>query len=255
MTPDPATAWIDALIERHTQSMTRPQFLKAIRALSARYVEHRAALSDRSPLDSAGKRAAFAAFYTPLHFLTTRAVLRQLGASTAIEAIVDYGAGTGAAGAAWALERMPRPRIHAIDHNTWALTETRWNWNALGLRGRTERGDLVDALSPSTGRARRTTGAVFGWSLNELGPDARAAALEGVLTLAAQHVPVLIIEPIAVSAVPWWTDWTRRVATAGGRADEWKLEPALPAALAELDEAAGFRREHLSARTVSFNLA
>jgi hypothetical protein len=58
MTPD---GWIDRVIERHTQSMTRPEFLKAVRALSARYVEQRAALRDRSPLDSAGKRAAFAA--------------------------------------------------------------------------------------------------------------------------------------------------------------------------------------------------
>ncbi len=59
--------------------MTRSEFLKAIRALSARYVERRGVLADRSPIDSAGKRAAFAGFYAPLHFLTVRAVVASPG--------------------------------------------------------------------------------------------------------------------------------------------------------------------------------
>ena len=63
--------------------MTRSEFLKAIRALSARYVERRGALPDRSPLDSAGKRAAFAGFYAPLHFLTVRAVIGGAGRAAA----------------------------------------------------------------------------------------------------------------------------------------------------------------------------
>src|SRR5262245_7039463 len=62
------TAWLDALVARHTANLSPPQFFKAIRALSARYVESRGRLPDRSPVDSAGKRAAFAAFYAPLHF-------------------------------------------------------------------------------------------------------------------------------------------------------------------------------------------
>ena len=86
-----------------------PKFLKAVRALSARYVERRAGLADRSPLDSAGKRAAFAAYYAPLHFLTTREVVRASGAASAdsIDRILDLGCGTGAASAAWALEQSP----------------------------------------------------------------------------------------------------------------------------------------------------
>ena len=49
--------------------MTRPG------ALARRHC----ALPDRNPLDSAGKRAAFAGFYAPLHFLTTREVITGLG--------------------------------------------------------------------------------------------------------------------------------------------------------------------------------
>jgi hypothetical protein len=36
----------------------------------------------------------------------------------------------------------------------------------------------------------------------------------------------------------------------GGRADEWKFTTTMPAALAGLDEAAGFRRENLAVRTL-----
>ena len=55
-------AWVEALQVRHRANLTTPEFLKAVRALSARYVERRAELPDRSPIDSAGKRSAFAAF-------------------------------------------------------------------------------------------------------------------------------------------------------------------------------------------------
>jgi hypothetical protein len=70
--------WIDTLQTRHRAALTSSEFLKAVRALSARYVERRSTLRDRSPLDSAGKRAAFAAFYAPLHFLTAREIVRAI---------------------------------------------------------------------------------------------------------------------------------------------------------------------------------
>jgi len=79
-------AWLTALQDRHRSSLTSAEFLKALRALSARYVERRSQLRDRSPLDSAGKRAAFAAFYAPLHFVTTQAVLRALAVARGGEA-------------------------------------------------------------------------------------------------------------------------------------------------------------------------
>src|SRR6188474_2387600 len=121
MTPD---AWIDRVIERHTQSMTRPEFLKAVRALSARYVEQRATLRDRSPLDSAGKRAAFAGFYAPLHFVTVRQIIQTTGLGRRdVETIMDLGCGTGVGGAAWALAYDPPARVVGVDLNTWVLDE------------------------------------------------------------------------------------------------------------------------------------
>ena len=61
---------------------------------------------DASPRRSirAGKRAAFALFYAPLHFMAVTAVVQALGADAPPPAsIVDLGCGTGVAGAAWAL--------------------------------------------------------------------------------------------------------------------------------------------------------
>src|SRR5262249_29374865 len=142
--------WIAALIERHTASLTRPEFLKSIRALSARYVEQRASLNERSALDSAGKRAAFAAFYAPLHFLTVQQIAREVGTASdapAIETMLDLGCGTGVASAAWARAMPQPPRLEGVDLHPWALEETRWTWRALGLSGTTRRGPLEQKLT------------------------------------------------------------------------------------------------------------
>ena len=57
MLADPVHDWLGALVARHTSTLSRAEFLKAVRALSARYVERRQELPRRSPVDSAGKRA------------------------------------------------------------------------------------------------------------------------------------------------------------------------------------------------------
>lgn len=254
-------AWLAALLERHTGNMRRPEFLKAVRALSARYVERRAELPDRSPLDSTGKRAAFAAFYAPLHFLTVSAIVRELQPGLeSPELIIDLGCGTGVAGAAWALDCAQPPALQGIDLHAWAVDEARWNYRALGLNGRAVRADLLkhlDALlapssrhAPSIGRV----GVMLGWSLNELDPPARERAQTALIELARRGARVLAVEPIARRLVPWWERWAERAVAAGGRADEWKFDAPLPASLAELDEAAGFDREALTARSVAFNL-
>ena len=59
-------------------SLSRVEFLRAARALSARYVETRRTLPDRSPLDSAGKRAAFALLFGPIHFAAVAGVVDAL---------------------------------------------------------------------------------------------------------------------------------------------------------------------------------
>jgi methylase of polypeptide subunit release factors len=178
---DPADAWLARVVERHTSALSSPEFLKAVRALSARYVERRSILGRRSATDSAGKRAAFAGFFAPLHFLTTRAVVRAIGAcDQPISQIVDLGCGTGVASAAWALEYPHVPALSGVDREGWALEEAAWNWRQLGLAGRTRRGDFVRAaetLVPS----RAGTGVILAWSANELAGDARTRLLRALL--------------------------------------------------------------------------
>jgi len=251
--------WLDALAARHAGAMTRPEFLKAIRALSARYVERRGAIADRSPLDSAGKRAAFAGFYAPLHFLTARAIVRALDLSAApVDTIVDLGCGTGVAGLAWATAMTPQPALVGVDASAWALAEARGNWEALGCRGRAARHDLVAELE-SLARARGARqagprlGVVLGWSLNELPAPARAGAERALFELAARGARVLVMEPIARALLPWWDAFADRAAAAGGRCDEWRFADPLPGPLAQLDRDAGFSREELTARSVSFH--
>lgn len=253
MTPD---AWIDRVIERHTRSMTRPEFLKAVRALSARYVEQRAALRDRSPLDSAGKRAAFAGFYAPLHFLTVRQIVNSVGLGRRqIETIVDLGCGTGVGGAAWALAHEAAPRVVGVDLNTWVLDEARWNSQTLGVRARTSRGNLMASLEQLVAKPDARSGVILGWSLNELGDPDRARTIDLLISLSSRATPIAVIEPIATRLVPWWSAFAERVVKAGGRIDEWKFDAPLPPALADLDEAAGFKRESLSARSAVFGVS
>jgi SAM-dependent methyltransferase len=248
-------AWVRALIERHTAPYSRPEFLKAVRALSSRYVEDRARLGARSPLDSAGKRAAFAGFYAPLHYFTTRALLRALPLPPPppVSRILDLGCGTGVAGLAWANTVSSAAAITGVDQSAWALDEMRWNALALGVACRTRRTSLVGALEHELaggGRASlRGTGVVCAWSVNELARQERDRVLSGLLAARERGAAVLVVEPLAMSAVPWWETWRTPVTAAGGRADEWRFEPDLPQQLADLDEAAGFRRDSLTARS------
>lgn len=236
----------------------RPQdLLKAIRALSARYVERRADLRDRSPIDSRGKRAAFAAFYAPLHFVTTREILRALNVRAAdLDRIVDLGCGTGAAAAAWALELTSPPRVVGIDRDRAALEEARWNWHQLGVRGQTRQGDFVREAVRAAERSRRAhpgrQGVIAAWSVNELESQPRSALLDAFLSLMRSGTAVLVIEPISRRVSPWWPAWAEAFSRAGGRADEWRFESALPEPLARLSESAGFRRDELTARSLFF---
>ena len=254
---------MQALETRHTREMRRQDLLKAIRALSVRYVERRAEIGTRSPVDSAGKRAAFAAFFAPLHFLIAREIVRAIGREMTPGArLLDLGCGTGIASAAWSLEFGSGSSILGIDRDRWALAEADWNWHQMGLRGRSRQDDLVrhatDAIRPRTDAAGRSKdrprhvphGIVAGWSVNELAPDARHALLNAFTRLAQSGAAILVIEPIARRASPWWTEWANAFRRLGGRDHEWRFETPLPQRLAELSEAAGFRRDALTARSL-----
>lgn len=245
-------AWVDALQARHRGNLTNAEFLKAVRALSARYVERRAELPARSPIDSAGKRAAFAAFYAPLHFVVAREIVRAETVRD-VRGVVDLGCGTGAASAAVALEQETRPGIIGIDENSWALTEGAWNWRQLGLRGKADRGDLVKGIEQLLRRRREWAGTtiVAAWSINELAAPARERLLPMLLDCASRGAGVLVIEPLAGAATPWWFEWEKAFTAATGRTSTWTFAPDLPDALRVISEAAGFRRDRLTARTLT----
>ncbi len=238
-------AWIAALQTRHRGAFTNSEFLKAVRALSARYVERRHELPDRSPLDSAAKRAAFAAFYGPLHFLTVANIIPAVGAAVAdIPSIADLGCGTGVASAAWATAGPVHARITGADTHAWAVDEAEWTWRTLGLDGRARRCDLLRARWDDAGAV------VLGWSANELDRQSRATLLPRLLDASAKGAHVLIVEPIGRRVTPWWPDWSSAITARGGRDDDWRFADALPPMLAELNDAAGFRREELTARSL-----
>jgi SAM-dependent methyltransferase len=237
--------WIAALQTRHRGALTNPEFLKAVRALSARYVERRGSLPDRSPLDSTAKRAAFAAFYGPLHFLTVARIVDAIGAASgAIDVIGDLGCGTGVSSAAWALAFPTPPRVVGVDVHAWALDEAAWTWQTLRLSGRARRADVARA------RLDDAHAIVAAWSVNELDHRARAQLLARLIGAASRGASVLIVEPIGRRVTPWWPEWSTAFEAAGGRSDEWRFESPLPPVLAALDEAAGFRRDALSAKTL-----
>lgn len=239
--------WLAALDERHVAPWRPIEFTKALRALSVRYVERRGELPDRSPLDSAGKRAAFAAFYAPLHFLVVARIVAALpDRARRVTSVTDLGCGTGVGAAAWALSADPVASVAGVDTHAWALEEAAWNWRTLGLSGRARRGDLTGAV-PS---AHPGAGLICAWSVNEVSGAGRATLLPGILTFVERGGVALVIEPLAKGVTPWWPEWTGAFERIGGRADEWKFPPDLPARLRERSQRAGFRRESLGARSL-----
>src|SRR6266581_8605779 len=149
---DPFRAWFEALESRHLSRLTFAEVRRGLQALSVLYVDRGDRLEEGAALEGAGKRAAFALFYASLHFLLVRRVVRALGAAEAgPRRILDLGCGTGAAGAAWAVEAGSGCRVSGVERSGWAVEEARWNYNALGVRGRALRADIAKTALPGRG--------------------------------------------------------------------------------------------------------
>src|SRR5262245_44330722 len=100
---------------RHLADLTFPEVARSLHALSSSYFERSAQLADRAALSGRGKRAAFALFYGPLHFLIVEYIARAIGFRPAsASTLVDLGCGTGASGAAWATTAERAPSIVGI---------------------------------------------------------------------------------------------------------------------------------------------
>ena len=244
--PDPALdAWCAALETRHLAERTFPEVRRSLQALSSLYVERRERIAEGRALDGSGKRAAFALFYAPIHYMTVAAIVRALDGPPPPARIVDLGCGTGAAGAAWARSVEGRPRVAGIDVSGWAVAEARWNFAALGIDGTLRRGDLLAARLAGPSEA-----VIAAYTVNELPDASRDRLREALLDAAGRGSRVLVVEPIAKRPVPWWPAWAHAFGEAGGREDLWRFPAELPEPLRRLDRAAGLDHRELTARSL-----
>jgi hypothetical protein len=245
MTDDLVAGWLEALERRHLANLTTREAAKALRALSSCYVERRAKLAEGAALATAGKRAAFALFYGPLHFFVTREIVRALPAASAgLTRVIDLGCGTGAAGAAWALGAQARA-IHGFDRSSWAVAEASWTYRQFGLDGRASTRDI----SRTEVDTAFGTGILAAYAINELTPDARSAALRTFASARSRGANILVVEPIARTSAPWWREWESAITQDGGRSDEWRFPIALPPRQRTLAKAAGLDPRELTARS------
>jgi hypothetical protein len=238
-------AFLQRLEERHLANLRFSDVTRALRALSSAYVERReTALADRKALDGAGKRAAFALYYGPIHFLLVRHIAGELGVAPGRGTVVDLGCGTGVAGAAVATATPATAQAVAlhllgIDTHPWALDEARFTYKAFGLRADVRRGHAARTRFPAD-----TSFIVAAFVVNELSDGDRNALL-GHLT--QSRSPILIVEPISQRISPWWEAWTRELRA---RADEWRVRVEMPPIVKRLSKAAGLRPEVLTARSL-----
>ncbi len=239
-------AWMAALEARQLADLTMAEVSRALRALSAAYVERRGRLARGAALDGAGKRAAFALFYGLSHYQLARHVVRALGAADpAPSRVLDLGCGTGVLGAAWALAGDGRTSVVGIDRHPWAVDEARWTYRTLGIDGEAHRGD-VGRLS----MRRPPDAVVAGFVLNELDQAARDTLVAELEGFAANGAAVLVVEPIARTVAPWMDRWARRAAATGARHDEWRVTVELPEIVRQLAQSSGLDRKELTARTL-----
>ena len=208
--------WLTALETRHLADLRFSEVTRALRALSTIYVERRARLAGTSALDGAGKRAAYAMYYSPLHYLTVELIVRALGAARLVNRLLDLGCGAGAAGAAWAATLEMPPSVLGVDTLPWALAEAAFTYRSFGLECDTRRGHAARFPIP-----RSTDAIVAGWLANELDAASRDALLARLLQAAAGGAQVLIVSRSPRACHPGGTSgparsWTRAAVRMNG---------------------------------------
>src|SRR4051812_19279570 len=237
--------WLAALEARHFSDLTFQEVSRSLRALSATYVERRDTIHEGAALSGAGKRAAFALFYGPLHYLLVREIVRAIPATDGASTLIDLGCGTGAAGAAWAEACRTPPRVLGVDVHPWTLTEAAHTYRAFGLAAQTKRGDAATVALPKSPAL-----ILAAFTVNELSDEGRASLLPRLLARATAGDRILIVEPLARSAIKWGGRWEEAFKAAGGRADEWRFRVELPPIVAKLDRAAGLNHREITGRTL-----
>ena len=238
-------SWMSALEARHLTDLTFSEVSRGLRALSSTYVERRNRLALGDALSGAGKRAAFALFYSPLHALLIRRVVCGLPDACRVRGtIVDLGCGTGAAGAAWATSAAEHLEVYGVDRHPWSVEEARWTYRHFDLQGRARMGDVRRAPLPAGSHV------LASFVVNELDEGSRQALLNRLLAHRKRGSRILVVEPLAGFVAPWWRVWQRAVQDAGGRVDEWRARLELPEIVRKLDRAAGLDHAEITGRSL-----
>lgn len=243
---DRFSTWLDALEKRHLADLRPSEVNRAVRALSDDYV-HRRHRVGSDALAGRGKRAAFALFFAPLHFLVVRDVARELNlAGAGLERLVDLGCGTGAAGAAVGSLIEERPSVTGIDRQGWTLAEAAFTYRHFGVPHRVVRGDV---RRPRIS-VRPGTLIIAAYTLNEIDPAGRRPLLDWLGSALTPGSALLIAEPIAKGVTPWWSEWSGALRPLGAQEHEWRFTDPLPPRLRQMDRAAGLDHQVRKARSL-----
>jgi len=243
--------WVEASFERWLGELTWSEIARALGALSNDYVRRRHRVEAGDILAGRGKRAAFALYYAPRHYVLLRALLRELDAGPhAAGTVVDLGCGLGVAGAAWAAHRGGQGTVVGADVNNWALGEARTAARALALDARFVHSPVERLRWPTTPAA-----IVAAFTVNELAASARSALRTELLARHTRGSAVLIVEPLAQRSVPWWPEWGKAFVAAGGRVVEFRLPAAevlalTPKRVVDLGRSAHLDPSELGARAL-----
>lgn len=242
---DVLPAWYAQLEERHLSSLSFQEVRRGAEALSATYVARGTRLQAGRALEGRGKRAAFALLYGPLHFVMVAHVVAQLKLGSR-GPLLDVGCGTGVAGAAWALSGpSPRPPLMGVDTNAWAIGEARWNWRTLGLVGQAKVGRAEHTPLTAAG------GIVAAFVLNEWPDAVRERFVQQLIDAHKKGAAVLVLEPIARDAAPFWRSLCQALEPLGAAVHEHRIRPALPERLTLLRRASKREARELTARSLS----
>lgn len=253
-------AWLADAVQRHSRELEFREIRKGVQAVSRLYVERRPGVDlGARALEGRGKRAALATYFGPLHFLTVHHLLTAVGPARlgTVRRVLDLGCGTGAAGAAVAATLAASdapaepPSIVGLDRSGYVLAEARHTYAHFGLAAQTLRGQLPAAI-PEAGVGDLL---VFGWSVNELSDRARRELRETILQALGRGARLLLLEPLAGPASPWWCAWAQGLSPLGVEEPRHKFPLALPEWIARLDKAAGLDHRTLGARVLIGPLA
>ena len=189
--------WIQDLETRHLSDLRFAEVSRALRALSSTYIERRRTIHHGAALAGAGKRAAFALFYGPLHYLIVREVVqpnrrgRRAEICARRSGLWDWRLGRGMGGQ----DSTIRQAV-AIDRT---LVGRRGNTNLPAFRrdrpvapGRYDFGCVAGMAGGIAGGVRR----------ERVPADARDRLLQRFLERAARGDAVLVVEPVARRSRP-----------------------------------------------------